>query len=209
MNEFFHFWRRFFPIHDPGHLAEDELKQVDTISLRRELASIEAVFEKPLVSKGMMFQFNIPFFSETVPEFFFLHVKRDPMCVMQSVLISKRKFYKDDSIWWSVRPAAYERLKNMSPYHQVAGQLLSTVGAIESGLQKVEESRKVTVDYEDFCRNPGKLYQEIRTKYAALGCDLPDYSAEENFSCTNGRKLDEEELNRLAKAYDELMPVCS
>jgi len=34
IGEFFHFRRRFFPNHDPGHLTLDELKRVDIARLR-------------------------------------------------------------------------------------------------------------------------------------------------------------------------------
>ena len=207
VSEFFHFWRKFFPNHDPGYLTSAELQQVRTEELRKELASIEAAFEKPFISKGMMMQYNIPFFAGAIPEFFFLHIERDPIHVMQSVLLSKRRYYVDDSIWWSVKPRNFEQVKDLSPYHQVAGQLLGTLESIKAGLRRVEDDRQLTVSYEKFCDDPGAVYSEIHSKYGQLGYELPEYASVPSFNCTNVKRVDDWEWTKLQRAYAELSDI--
>ncbi len=204
VSEFFHFWRRLFPNHDPGYLDKAELQQVRTDDMRHELASIESALKKPFISKGMMMQYNVAFFAEAIPEFFFLHIEREPMFVMQSVLQSKRRYYEDDNIWWSVKPKNFKNLKNRSPYHQVAGQLQGTLDAIKSGLQKVTDQKQLTVSYEAFCQAPSEIYDQLRSKYSTLGCDLPDYTGADSFSCTNKQRIENQEWEKLKQAYDEL-----
>ncbi|MDY0222515.1 MAG: sulfotransferase [Desulfobacterium sp.] len=205
ISEFFHFWRRFLPNHDPGYLSNDELLKVDINRMRSELASIEAIFKKPFMSKGMMLQYNIKFFAQQVPELFFMHIKRDPLFVMQSSLQSRRKYYSRDDIWWSVKPKEYEWLSSMDVYHQVAGQVLFTEKAIDDQLSTVEEKRKLICNYESICADPNQFYLMLKSKFNDLGHPLSEYYIKENFPCGNVIRIEQNELNLLERAYDELL----
>lgn len=204
ISEFFHFWRRFFPNHDPGYLTPEQLAQVDIARMRAELASIESVFGKPFMSKGMMMQYNVAFFAERMPELLFVHVKREPRYVLQSVMMSRRKYYGTDEIWWSVKPREYPVLAEMDPAHQVAGQVLYTVKSIDDGLASVDETQKIVYDYERLCADPKGFYDVLRSKFEQRGSTLADYALDESFRCANDVKMDESELAGLEKAYEEL-----
>lgn len=204
VSEFFHFWRRFFPVHDPGWLNDDELDLVDVAGMRRELAAIESVFRRPFVSKGMMLQFNLDFYAERVPEFFFVHVRRDPLSVMRSIALARRKFYRDDSVWWSVRPRQCDFLRKLTFHEQVAGQVYFTERAINDGLAGIEECRFLQVDYTDICASPIDLVSEVveKTKTAVQG-DSGKTPSEFAESGQNG--LAHTESRMLEIAYDRFV----
>ena len=204
ISEFFHFWRKFFPTHDPGYIPEELLEKVDVDRMRSELASIESVFNKPFMSKGKMMQHNITFFAEKVPELFFIHIKRDPMYVMQSVMMSRRKYYGTDKIWWSVKPKEFEFLAQMPPTYQVAGQVLYTLQDIDHGLESVNESRKMIFSYESLCENPKQIFKELQIKFSQYGYPLGDYNLERRFECQNKLRIPEEDFKVLEAAYEEL-----
>ncbi|MCK5013923.1 MAG: sulfotransferase [Candidatus Omnitrophica bacterium] len=204
INEFFHFWRKFFPNYDPGYIPDEFLEKVDVDRMRSELASIESVFNKPFMSKGMMMQYNVAFFAEKLPELFFIHIKRDPSYVMQSVMMSRKKFYGTDQIWWSVKPKEYDLLSEMPPIYQVAGQVLYTMQAIERGLSVIDKSRKMICSYENLCENPKKIFKELQIKLAKYGCPLTNYNIKRRFECQNKLKIPEEEFKALEAAYEEL-----
>lgn len=204
ISEFFHFWRKFFPNHDPGHLTEEQLDRVDTDRMRRELASIEAVFDKPFASKGMMMQYNLGFFAERVPELFFIHIRRRPRFLMQSVLVSRKKYYTSPRIWWSVKPKEYPWLADMDLIHQVAGQVLFTERAIDAGLAKVEDGRRLVCDYQTLCADPSGFYSQLRAKFDRLGCPLDPYRLEQTFPCGDRDRLPAEEIEALQDAYTRM-----
>jgi len=204
INEFFHFWRKFFPNHDPGHLTNEELALVDTVRMRSELAAIESVFVKPFMSKGMMMQYNIAYFAEQVPELFFIHIKRETRYVLQSVLMSRRRFYGDQPIWWSVKPKEYEWLAGMDLFYQVAGQVLFTEKAIDDQLASVDDSRKLVCHYEQLCAAPHSFFDSLRASLNDRGCTIGEYEIAQQFPTGNTLKIAEAELRRLEQAYAEL-----
>ena len=67
----------------------------------------------------------------------------------------------------------------------------------------MDESRKMIVEYEDFCRKPEKYYKKLVEKMDGLGCRIaPDYLGEESFTVTNREPKEE-----IKKYYEEYMNV--
>ena len=147
-NEFFHFWRRFMPNFDLQYLAEEQLSVVDFSSMVLELGLIEKGLGRPFFTKGLIQQYNIKTFYDEIPHLFFLSLLRNPIHVMQSILIAREEFYGTRDLWWSVRPEEYIFLKDMDIYHQVAGQVYFTEQAIANGLKDIPQASQLAVEYE-------------------------------------------------------------
>jgi hypothetical protein len=201
ISEFFHFWRKFFPNHDPGHLTDEELAQVDVARMRSELASMESVFNKPFMSKGMMMQFNVRYFAEHVPELFFIHISREPTYLLQSVYLARKQFYGETNVWWSVKPKEYEWLADEDFIHQVAGQVFFTEKAIEEQLAHVPDDRQLVYRYEALCADPQRFYEQLSFQFEQRGYRLNPYRLETSFASNNALKLPREEIDKLEKAY--------
>jgi hypothetical protein len=205
INEFYHFWRRFIPNYDLGYLDDKEPEKIDIYGLRRELAALEAIFEKPFMCKGKAIQYNIHAFADRMPELFFIHIERDPLYVMQSILLGRRKFYQSDAVWFGVKPKEYQELKNMDIYHQIAGQVLFTDRTIHTQLAALASSRGIHCRYEDLCANPSDFYDRLASVLSLHGCNLTPYPLDDlSFPSSNVQKLDSQELLSLQAAYDEL-----
>lgn len=203
-NEWFHFWRRFMPNFDLKWLSEAELASVDDFGMANELGLIEKGFGKPFCTKGLMHQYNIPFFCRRLPFLFFLNLTRNPIYVMQSIFCAREEFYATHDIWWSVRPKEYNQLKELDVYHQISGQVFFTEKAIEEGLEKVPKSNHLTIQYESFCVDPKAVYGQIVEKYATLDCALPvEYKGPESFKCGNEIRLPKKDIDGLQSAYDD------
>ena len=175
-HEFWFFWRRFFTLGQNAHVVSPEvLEQVDVATFKRELASLEAALEKPLAMKGMFLNWHIPFLDAIFDKVLFVHVKRDPAYVVQSMLESRQKFFGSEDRWYSVKPPEYEWLKGLAPVKQVAGQVYFVQKAVEAGIAQVAESRTLVVNYEQFCETPAVIWEAIRSKMAAQGYALDGY----------------------------------
>jgi hypothetical protein len=205
-NEFQHFFRNYLPNQNlfAEYLDDDILIKSDTNGMQKGLASIESVFDKPFFTKGTFLQFNIDYFYRKIPELFFVMVRREPLFIMQSLLIARERFYGTQKEWWSVKPIEYKFLKKKDIYHQVAGQVYFTEKAILQGLDKVPENRKIIINYEDFCKSPGEFYELLVDKYENLGYSIINpYSGPNYFERKNRLKLSMNELKKLKSAYDE------
>jgi len=203
-NEFQHFFRNYMPNFDVEWLNDDALKKIDCKALAKGLASIEKAFNQPFVTKANILQYNLEFFDRGISSLFYMYIKRVPIFIMQSILISREKYYDTRDIWLSVKPKEYEQLKGMDLYHQIAGQVYFTEMAIENGLRCVSDRNQLTIEYEFLCEDPKAVYKRIVEKYALLGCDLnPKYNGPKSFVCYNKISLPQDELDSLQSAYDD------
>jgi len=104
-HEFWYFWRRFFPLCEDADIVSPEtLEKVDTARLNAELATLEAALEKPLAMKAMLLNWHIPFLDKAFEKVLFVHVKRDPIYVMQSILEGRQKNFGSIEQWYAFKP---------------------------------------------------------------------------------------------------------
>lgn len=201
-HEFWYFWRRFFHPTETHKLSEEQLRSVDHEQFASELAALEAVFDKPLVMKGMIVNWNIPFISRFLDKVLFIHIKRHPLYNIQSILGARKDYSGDISEWWSFRPPQYPKLKGLGPYEQVAGQVYYTNRGVEDGLAAVNPERAFTVGYEELCRAPGEAFRKVSEKLTQQGCaaDWP-YRGPESFPVVNDGFLTGEERQKVISAY--------
>lgn len=203
-HEFIHFWRRFLPNYDLEFLKEKQLCYVNKDGLRKGIAAIEYVFEKPFAAKALILQYNLDLLLSIFTKCLILYVMRKPLFIMQSILKAREAHYGNREIWWSVKPKEYELLKDMDVYHQIAGQVYFTELAIEKGLRTIPAANQLMVQYEDFCKEPAMVYEQIRTKYSTLGFELkPEYTGPVSFTSSNKIRIPEVDILGLKAAYDD------
>ena len=201
-NEFYYFWRRFFKFGETQYLREEETREIDVEGFLSELASIEAVFEKPLAMKGHLIGWNIPFFHSLCTNVIFIHITRDPVYNAQSLLEAREKFYGDQDQWYSFKPEEYLKLKELEPHQQVAGQVYFTNRAVQQGLAQLEEQNWLSVRYEEFCEAPQEFYHRLTDRLTQFGYDVaPRYTGPERFESANQRRLSEHQYELISKAY--------
>ncbi len=200
-NEFQHFFRNYTNTYFPEYLPNNKVSKIDFNSIFKGLISIESVFNKPFVTKALMFQYNlIPFF-EAIPNSIFLHIKREPIFIMQSIYLARLEYYNNINEWWSVKPKEYTTLKEMDIYNQIAGQVYYTNLHIEQQLNKIPEDNKFVIYYEDFCSNPSKITSLLKEKYKKLGYYLSIEDNDITLKESNTLKISEAEIKKLKKAY--------
>jgi hypothetical protein len=203
-NEFQHFFRNHINHFDSKFIDRKELENISFESIRKGLASIEYAFAKPFITKGLMLQYNIKDVFRNIPELFFFYIKRNPLFVMQSLLLAREKMYDDRNVWCSVKPKEYKYLLEMDLYYQIAGQVFFTDYSIENELENIPIERKILVTYEDFCVNPVKYFNIIKEKYRSLGyLIICEYNGEKSFENLNKIKLPYNELKKFERAYED------
>jgi len=178
-NEFWYFWRRFLSDPTVDVWSDQELKDSMDVSLMRaELQGIADVFRLPFAAKGMMFNYNIRFLNSVFEKVLFVWLNRDPATNVTSILSARERQFGSTSEWYSFKIPEYAELKNLPAMDQAVGQYYYNNKAIAEGLEDVIESRKMCVQYEDFCADPGAFYNELTGK---MGLSERTYSGPQSF----------------------------
>lgn len=202
-NEFWYFWRRFLHFDDLDYLPTIEIfEKVDIETMKSEFAGIVNVFERPFALKGMILNYNIDFLDKIFEKAIFIHTRRDPLTNIESALKAREKQLGSIDEWYSFKIPEYKELKKLNPYEQVAGQIYHINKAVETGLENVAESKKMIVNYEEFCKNPEIFYEELKEKLKVQGYELnKDYKGEKSFNVTRKSVSDENILKAYRKFY--------
>ncbi len=203
-NEFWYWWRRFLPGGETHALDPEQLATVDTAALRAELAAWEAVAGRPLLLKGMILDWNLPWLARELPTAVFLHVRRDPLWNMQSLLLARQDYFGSLERWYSFRPPEYRWLRDLPPAVQVAGQVHFTDRAVARGLDGVDRSRWLRIGYEELCRRPAELHARIVALLRDRGMAIADdtYRGPAGFPLRRERRLPEELFGELEQAWE-------
>ncbi len=172
-NEFWYFWRRFLPFKELDWLPDEELfRVVDRNKLVSELTSLTRVFGKPFALKSMILNYNIPFLDAIFKKALFVQIKRDPVTNVSSILEARKRQLGSDREWYSFKIPEYQQLKGLDPVTQSAGQLYYINCAVTKGIETVNKSRKLVLQYEDFCKNPHQVYMDLAMKLGLTGEEL-------------------------------------
>jgi hypothetical protein len=174
-HEFGYFWNRWFDIGETGthKLTEEELKRVDTTGMKRALASMEEALGKPMVFKNATWcDFQISFMAALFPRAIFIHTKRDPHFVCQSILQLRERHAGSREAWISLKPPQYGSLANKPWPEQIAGQVYYTVREIESALSQLDPGRVVVSDYLSFCKSPRTFVDTVFAAAKAFNGEL-------------------------------------
>jgi hypothetical protein len=171
-NEFWYFWRRFFPVDQAVRLSEDEIKRADVSGFLAGIASMQAVFEKPWAMKGILLQYNLAFLDSIFDSVLFLHTVRNLADNAQSILRARHQYFGTQDAWFSVRPEGYQDLLQRPPTEQVVGQVVLTNQAIDEQLKSIHPTRFLRIDYESFCRDPLQAHKSIHQRLASQGFEM-------------------------------------
>lgn len=207
--EFWYFWRRFFPLDDQADVVPaEQMTKIDVARLNAEIASLEAALEKPIAMKAMLLNWHIPFLDAAFDRVIFVQVRRDALYVMQSLMEGRLKNFGTEDRWYAFKPPEYAWLKELDPVLQVAGQVYFTEKAVQAGLASLPETRKLVIDYQQFCQQPAAVWEILRAKLAAQGYALegpvPD---PDRFEATTERRVSAERWERFRQAFQEIQQM--
>jgi len=202
-HEFGYFWRRWFHYDETHELSEEQIEAIDTKFLKRELAAVESVFDRPLLLKNIpALSLQMDLLATVLPQAVFIHCRRDPIYIAQSLLLSRLKYYGDKESWLSVKPNQFRWLKDRPYPEQIAGQIFYTLERIKNVLASLDSSRFLNIDYEALCEEPEAQLNRIAhlvmgAGYRLLRRDVPV----PDLSSTNKKLVDDEEFQRLKEGY--------
>lgn len=204
-NEFWYFWRRFLPFEELDWLPDEELfSLVDQEKLVNELTSLTRVFDKPFALKSMILNYNIPFLDAIFKKALFIQIKRDPVTNVSSILDARKLQLGNEREWYSFKIPEYPQLKELDPIMQSAGQLSFINSAVTKGMATLKESRKLIVEYEEFCHKPRIVFDQLLLKMGITDNETK-YSGPEQFRVS--RNKDVPKRNIIEKALSSFSSI--
>ena len=130
----------------------------------------------------MICDFHIPFFNTVFKKCVFICMKRDIDNNIRSLYDARIRQYGDEKHWYSFKTPNYnELIKINDPYDQIRAQVLTIHEGINNGLSSVPDKKKMLVKYEDFCKNPKKIYNDLSHKLASQEYDIGKYNGVSSF----------------------------
>ncbi len=202
-NVFWYFWRRFFDFGESPYLNEEQQKQADTSGFMRELAAVEAVFDKPFVMKGIIANWNVPLLNRLFNQILFIHVRRNPIHQMHSILKARERFRGDRKLWWGFKPPEFESLVFHSAEKEIAAQVFFTRRALRRAFDQIPIERWLEVDYETFCQHPASIHRQISERLEGQNYPISQtYAGPEQYR--NNNLPMSERLQYLDEVYRDL-----
>jgi len=203
VNEFQHFFRNYMPVSQAGFLDDTLLKKVNFLGIKKGLASIEDVLNKPFIMKAAMFKYNVIELANELRNSIYIRIIREPIYTMQSIYFARLRFFGNHEGWFGSQPKEYFILKNMNIYYQIAGQVFFTEKSLNEAFEILDENRKVVVQYENFCLNPITTYDQIKKLYTEKGVDFyGNYSGPIEFENRNIIKIESNHIDSFLEAYN-------
>ena len=186
-NVFWYFWRRFFDFGECPHLDANARKRADDAGFVRDLAALEAAFERPFALKGLIANWDVDYIDSLFDRALFIHVRRSAPAQMASILSARTRFRGDRRLWWGFRPPEKDVLSRAAtPEAEVAVQIHSTRRAIERAFATMHPARWLDIDYESFCEAPESAYALVRDRFTKQDALLPqEYRGPRRFSNNN------------------------
>lgn len=163
-HDFGYLWRNYFTF---GALQSDLVTVPDAdrlTGLQSDVASMELVFQRPVMLKAMEMNWHIPLLRKLFPDSVFLFVQRELNAHAASILKARVDYFGDEAAWYSYKPAEYESIRAAAPWEQVVSQVWYTNRAVQRGLTGLPDKDVIKVPYDHFCAAPSELHQKLASR---------------------------------------------
>jgi len=199
-NEAAEFWYQWFPKGLNVYVDKNKINEKIKKSIRNKILLLSKVSGKPVVFKNLYNSMRINPLVESIPESIFVVCKRNPVYIVQSILLSRLKVLGSIKEWWSVPPRQINEILNMEPVKQVAMQVYLVYKQINEDLERNNAKRVFYVDYNELCDNPGKLLNDFRDWLSQYGIPLKQKKEfPKKFINSNKVKVDKGTFNRIVE----------
>jgi len=194
------FWYRWFR-RKPVYVDLQSADKIKMKRLRRVIAGLTSVFQKPLVFKNLYCSLRLAPIHAAIPESVFIVIHRDGFQNAQSLLLGRQRVHGNLSTWWSAEPPNIERLRNLPPEEQVAGQIESIYRLIERDSRAIGASRFLHIQYEQFCADVNDAMRKVEPFLNKHNIQVEHKGkTPTTFKISNENKLDMETSSRLQAA---------
>jgi len=142
--------------------------------------SMCCLMEGPFIVKNLNNSMRLRRINQVFPNAIYIYIKRDVVYTAQSIILTRRRLFRNDGEWFSVKPQNYETLLELDPFEQVIYQIMSIESYIKQVLDDRQIKNVIEFWYEDMCLD----WRGALNKIADL-CDKYGVSLQENQPAPN------------------------
>ena len=143
--------------------------------VRMTVDSMCCLMKGPFIVKNLNNSMRLERINQIFPNAIYIYIKRDVIYTAQSIILARRKLFRNDEGWFSVKPQNYETLLELDPFEQVIYQIMSIENYIKQVLDEQQIKNVIEIWYEDMCLD----WCGALNKIADL-CDKYGISLQEN-----------------------------
>lgn len=159
-------WNRWFPADrdyiDPGAVTPEGRR-----NLRRTIGAIERATASPFINKWQKNTTRAQALHAILPEAVFLHLRRDPILTVQSILAARREVLTDDHEWFSAMPRSYDRSVGKTVLQKAAEQVALLEMDLEADKKLIGMERFFELGFRDLCGDANAALDGFSAWYAA------------------------------------------
>lgn len=170
--------------------------------IRRTIAALSTVADAPVLLKSLSIFDKLGRVQAIFPRSRFVHLRRDPLYVAQSILLNRRDPRYPPDQWRGVEPRGYAELGGEGEEYRAVWQVLAIEGEIRAALPLAGD-RVAALDYSEFCARPREVLARIGEQLTlARRDDAPPLAA--GFPRADRVRVDRATWRALGAAYDEI-----
>lgn len=203
-HEFGYFWNHHLKYDSLAQKDTDHEENIDWNGLSYLIRNMLSSYGCPIVFKSFLLGFHARTFYSYLPKTCFIYIKRNLVDNVLSILDMRTKLNGDVSVWGSIKPAQYDRLKELDVYEQVVGQVMCLEHEYLKQLDQIPETNKILFRYEDLCERPSEFLSFVQTKF--LKNSSVSVFELEAFS-SKSRDIDRQVIERIASAREKILRI--
>ena len=143
-------WNRWFPV-DRDYVAPGDVTPEHCRDMRRTIGAIERATASPFINKWQKNTTRVQALHAIFPEAVFLHLRRDPILTVQSILAARRALGTGDSEWFSAMPRSCDRSTGKTMLQQAAEQVALLELDLEADKKLIGAERFFELNFRDLC----------------------------------------------------------
>ena len=159
-HEFGYFWTELLNYKEMQEY-ENKDSLIDWQKLKIILINMTYAWNAPIAFKSFLLGWHIQKMQAILPKTCWIHISRDPLQNILSILDLRRQFLGSVEKWASLKPREFEWLKKKGYLEQVVGQVYFLEKRYIEQLKKISSSNRVGVSYEELCNNPKQILEDI------------------------------------------------
>lgn len=161
-------FHRWFPRYDHDRpVREGRLHELRTV-----VRLYEILFDAPFCNKNNSNSLRIPHLARLFPDALFVHVRRDPVATVLSLVEARARHGVGPGEWWSASPPRFLGRRFTDPVEQAVFQTWGVERHLRDSLDDLPAERWTGVDYERVSRDATALEDWVRDRYTAHGIRL-------------------------------------
>ncbi|MBB3208337.1 hypothetical protein FHS27_004165 [Rhodopirellula rubra] len=204
-HEFGYFWAKHLRYSSLREPTDDDRNSVDWASLRLTISRMSQVNLRPIAFKPLMAGWYAERMQAEIPKSIFVWIRRDRIQNAMSIFQMRREMLGSEDKWMSLIPCAYDQLKKLPAWDQVAGQVWHIENGFQQQFDRLSDDRKLCVQYEDFCSDPATTIKEISGLLERQGARLENIEMMPMALQANKRDANSDPIyGKVAEAFERL-----